>query len=102
MIELILKTPKTNDIIFTDIVSISYEVKDTEGAFNRVVFEINGQVIEKYERTNIFSVTLPKGTHSLTCYIKNKLDKVILSTRQAINFTTEPITIDVKNKLSSV
>lgn len=102
MIELILKTPKTNDIIFTDIVSISYEVKDTEGAFNRVVFEIDGQVIEKYERTNLFSVTLPKGTHSLTCYIKNKLDKVILSTRQAINFTTEPITIDVKNKLSSV
>lgn len=102
MIELIIKTPKINDIIFTDIVTISYEIKDTEGVFNKVVFEINGQVIEKFERTALFQIAAPKGSHQLICYVKNKLDKQILSTRQVISFTTEPITIDVKNKLSSV
>lgn len=102
MIELVIKTPKYNDIIFTDSVSISYEVKDTEGIFNRVVFEIDNQVIEKFERTNLFQVFLPKGAHSITCYVKNKLNKEISTTRQVISFTTEPITIDLKNKLSSV
>ena len=96
MIELVIKTPKYNDIIFTDSVSISYEVKDTEGIFNRVVFEIDNQVIEKFERTNLFQVFLPKGAHSITCYVKNKLNKEISTTRQVISFTTEPITIDLK------
>jgi hypothetical protein len=102
MINLLVKTPAINDIVFSETVSISYEVKDTEGVFNSVVFEINGNVIEKSERISIFPVTLPKGSYSLVCYIKNKLNKEILSTRQVIDFSTEPITLELKNKLSSV
>ena len=61
MIELLIKSPSQDDIVFSDTVNIYYEVKDTDAVFNKVVFEINNQVIEKTERTGLFSLTLPKN-----------------------------------------
>ena len=40
MIELFLKTPKNNTVIFADTISINYEVRDTDGVFDKVVFEV--------------------------------------------------------------
>jgi hypothetical protein len=102
MIELNLKYPTDGDTIFSEIVSINYQVKDTDGLFNKVVFEIDGEVIEKTSRSDLFQLTLADGEHTLVAYIKNKYNKELLQTRKTINFFTKPVTLELKNRLSSV
>ena len=102
MITLSIKTPVLGDLIFSDKAVISYEVKDTEGIFNKVVFVLNEVVIEKTTRSGLFEVTIPEGNHTLVAYVKNRFDKEILSTRNTIDFASKPITLEIKNKLSSV
>ena len=102
MIELLLKTPINNDIVFSDVITINYEVRDTSGVFSKVVFEVNNQVIEKTARIDVFQIQLPEGEYILTCYVKNKYNKEILETRKTISVSTKPITLELKNKLSSV
>jgi hypothetical protein len=102
MIELLLKTPINNDIVFSDVITINYEVRDTSGVFSKVVFEVNNQVIEKTARTDVFQIPLPEGEYILTCYVKNKYNKEILETRKTILVSTKPVTLELKNKLSSV
>jgi hypothetical protein len=102
MIELLIKTPSQDDLIFSDNVSILYEVKDTDGVFSKVVFEVADQIIEKTERTNLFYVNLPKNNYVLVAYVKNKYNKEIPNTRKTILFETKPVTLELKNKLSSV
>ena len=72
MIELNVKYPNDGDTIFSETVSINYQVKDTDGLFNKVVFEIDGEVIEKTSRSDLFQLTLADGEHTLVAYIKNK------------------------------
>ena len=102
MIELNLKTPVNNDIIFSEVVTINYEVKDTSGVFSKVVFEINNEVITKTSRTGLFQLTLKEGEYTLVAYVKNKYDKELPETRKVVSITTKPITLELKNKLSSV
>jgi hypothetical protein len=102
MIELLIKSPSQDDIVFSDTVNIYYEVKDTDAIFNKVVFEINNQVIEKTERTGLFSLTLPKNNYTLVGYIKNKFNKEIPNTKKTIVFETKPVTLELKNKLSTI
>ena len=40
MIELLVKSPKIDTVIFTDKISVNYEVKDTDGVFDKVIFEV--------------------------------------------------------------
>jgi hypothetical protein len=102
MIELNVKYPNDGDTIFSEIVSINYQVKDTDGLFNKVVFEIDGEIIEKTSRSDLFQLTLPEGEHTLVAYIKNKYNKELLQTRKTINFFTKPVTLELKNRLSAV
>lgn len=102
MIELKIKTPVANDIIFSDLVTINYEVRDTDGLFSTVVFQIGNEIYEKTNRVDLFNVTLTEGDHTLICYIKNKYGKELPNTRKTIYFSTKPITLELKNKLSSV
>lgn len=102
MIELKIKTPVANDIVFSDLVTINYEVRDTDGLFSTVVFEIGNSVYEKTNRVDLFNVTLTEGNHVLTCYIRNKYGKELPNTRKTIYFSTKPITLELKNQLSSV
>jgi len=102
MIELNVKYPNDGDTIFSETVSINYQVKDTDGLFNKVVFEIDGEVIEKTSRSDLFQLTLADGEHTLVAYIKNKYNKELLQTRKTINFFTKPVTLELKNRLSSV
>ena len=102
MISLLIKTPTAGDLVFSNRVVVNYEVKDTEGIFNKVVFEVDGDIAEKTSRTGLFEITLPEGTHTLVAYVKNKYGKEIISTRNTVEFSTKPITIELKNKLSSV
>jgi len=102
MIDLKIKTPVLNDIVFSESVNISYEVKDTDGIFYSVVFELDGNFIEKQNRVGLFKETLQEGDHVLIAYVKNKYGKEISSTRKTIKFSTKPITLEIKNKLSSV
>jgi hypothetical protein len=102
MITLTVKTPVSDSLIFSDKVVINYEVKDTEGVFNKVVFDLNGAIVEQTSRTGLFEMELQEGSHTLVAYVKNKFGKEIISTRNTINFSTKPITIELKNKLSSV
>jgi hypothetical protein len=102
MISLHIKTPVLGDLIFSNKIYINYEVKDTEGLFGTVVFEINGVSFEKTARFEQFEYVLPEGEHLLTAYIKNKYGKEIPFTRTDISFNTKPITLELKNELSSV
>jgi len=102
MIELKIKTPVANDVIFSDLVTINYEVRDTDGLFSSVVFQLGDQLYEKTSRVDLFNVSLSEGNHTLICYIKNKYGKELPNTRKTIYFSTKPITLELKNKLSSV
>ena len=102
MISLTIKTPTAGDLIFSNRVVINYEVKDTEGIFNKVVFDVDGVLFEKTARSGLFEITVPEGDHVLVAYVKNKYGKEIISTRNTVEFSAKPITIELKNKLSSV
>ena len=102
MISLTIKTPTAGDLIFSNRVVINYEVKDTEGIFNKVIFDVDGVLFEKTARSGLFEITVPEGDHVLVAYVKNKYGKEIISTRNTVEFSAKPITIELKNKLSSV
>ena len=135
MIELLVKSPKIDTVIFTDKISVNYEVKDTDGVFDKVIFEVfdrndpqtsnfllarsntnNLQAanrllptnirkfyLETDVRRNLFEVpNLVAGDYVLIAIVENKYGKQISSTEKRINFSTKPVTLDLKNKLSSV
>lgn len=102
MISLEITTPVLDDLIFSNKIVINYTVKDSEGLFNSVIFNIDGVIIEKTKRTDLFEFFLPEGDHTLIAYIKNKYGKEIISTRNTISFSTKPVTLELKNQLSSV
>jgi hypothetical protein len=138
MIELLLKSPINNTVIFSNQITINYEVRDTEGVFDKVSFTLydknstlfkttaelspltvtgRQRIIvsnqtslqnyfyreEKVTRTDLFNIeNVPEGEYYLVAVVLNKYGKEILSTKKTINFSLKPITIEVKNKLSSV
>ncbi len=117
MINLEIKSPIDGNIVFSDTINVNYKVTDTDGIFAKIIFNVydknsydsNNKIktvftTEKEIRTEIFKITLPKapGDYVLEAVIQNKFGKNIPSTEKRINFSINPITLELKNKLSSL
>lgn len=102
MIDLIIKTPYEDTVVFSDTITITYEVRDDEGFFHTVKFDLNDQKYVFSTRSGSFSVTLPAGSYTLEGFVVNKNDKEIFKTKKLVNFSVQPVNLEVRNKLSSV
>lgn len=87
MLNITLKNPVQDSVLFNKSITIKYETTGTDFNFNKFIFLVNGIKYENINYTGSFTVdNLIHGKNNIIYYAVNKNNKKIINTEKRITF----------------